>query len=217
MEYHWDEATFLLETLVMKARGQDEIGMSLAFTNDIQALSGSNDPRKFVKAMHSARKTFGDARPSELKLTLLKTLEDYTKQRSSKVKRHVTIIVLTDCNQLEFSGVHSALLAFRTKVREIYASNRAVTVQFIQFGFDLNVLRELEELEDDLNRHGDPLIDVEHSRGNVNKMLLGSFVEEYDSVSTSGLKNFNYPLVGPNTTPQSGAPRKNMESGSKSV
>ena len=51
MRNDWFQATFLLETLVMKAKGQDENGMDLYFTIGKGRVNNSNGKSAFTKAM----------------------------------------------------------------------------------------------------------------------------------------------------------------------
>jgi len=60
--------------------------------------------------------------------------------------------------------------------------NRPVSIEFVQFGDDVDATHTLRLLDDDLGWDGIPdVIDTEHCNGDVNKMLLGSFVERYDN------------------------------------
>ncbi|ELR10226.1 hypothetical protein VC83_08983 [Pseudogymnoascus destructans] len=81
------------------------------------------------------------------------------------------------------NGVDTMIIEFGNQVQKIFGNLKhcPVSIEFIQFGHDPNATSRLRRLDDDLVYYGIPdIVDSEHCSGDVNKMLLGSFVEEYD-------------------------------------
>jgi len=61
--------------------------------------------------------------------------------------------------------------------------DRDVSIEFIEFGNNLDAALRLKMLDEDLKNDGIPdLADVEHCTGDVNKMLLGSIVPINDEL-----------------------------------
>jgi serine/threonine protein kinase len=192
----WDETIYLLETLVMKAWGQDKNGMDLTFANGPIEVKNSNTPSTFRNKMEHR-----DARPSKgsgVKTDIRKALEEVLYNRylrvvkqslqDHKVKvKKLTIIVLTDGKWDDMEGdndVEDTIVEFAKKLKKIQGDHmqiRQVSFEFVQLGFDEGAAFRLQRLDDELPWRGVPdIVDAEHSRGDVNKMLLGSFNDGYD-------------------------------------
>jgi hypothetical protein len=195
----WDEAIYLLETLVMKAKGQDENGMDLSFAQGNVSIRGSNRESKFREKMEDpgARPSVGSTAHTDIRKALGDILDDYlgevrkSRQYSSGKKkdkdklRDLTIIVFTDGKWegiADKEAVMNTIVRFAKELEKIQGKGfrmRQVSFEFVQFGFDADATYLLQKLDDDLP--GDDIVDTEPARGgDVNKMLLGSFVEEYD-------------------------------------
>lgn len=159
MEPHWDQAVYLLETLIMKATGQDENGIDLYFTNSHERLENGKDPQKFRNLMDDAK-----VRPtpnSEIRTDMRMRLQDiffkYLKAARVQHKiRKMTVIVLTDglwegmTDKYELEGVIANFwLDLKTAQRNI-VQFRQVSIQFIQFGGDEDASYRLRRLDEEM-------------------------------------------------------------------
>ncbi|KAE9370120.1 kinase-like protein [Stipitochalara longipes BDJ] len=192
MKQHWSQATFLLETLVMKAHGQDPDGPDLMFTLGQRRLKGTKNALAFKAAMEDPeamptdevtdiRTSFGD-----IFVEHIKNLEKAKTRHFISPVKQLTIIVLTDGvwgGTLAREDVNKQIVTFVRSVREL-SNNliyRHVSIEFVQFGKDPTATMHLRILDDMLTDAGVPdVIDTEPSDGDVYKMLLGSFVDNYD-------------------------------------
>ena len=165
MEDHWFEARYLLETLVMKAKGQDKNGMDLSFTKGTVALEGSNDPAKFTKKMDERGATPMKGWHTDLSLPLEKILSSYLAdfkgaKASDKVKK-LTLIVLTDGKWQGMSdseAVATVIKDFAQHMEQLTGGKRErrVSIEFVQFGYDADATARLRRLDDDLPYEGVP-------------------------------------------------------------
>ncbi|OBT67421.1 hypothetical protein VE03_03009 [Pseudogymnoascus sp. 23342-1-I1] len=185
MKPHWSHAKFLLKALLLKVAGQDEDGMDLTFTSGKTQVQDKKGESKFIKAMERP-----DAQPSlqirtDMKQSLGEIFQKYLDTRRKGSKK-LTLIVLTDGKwdgMEDKNGVDAKIITFAKQLNEIAGSLevRPVSIEFIQFGNDPDATSRLRRLDNHLVYAGIPdIVDTEHSTGDVNKMLLGSFVEEYD-------------------------------------
>src|SRR5215471_1245497 len=96
MKKHWYEATYLLETLVMKAAGQDEDGMDLTFTNGPEKLENQKSGSAFKRVMKKAEPK--DGVHSDMRKSLGDIFASYLEelQRKRGLVKNLTLIVLTD-------------------------------------------------------------------------------------------------------------------------
>ncbi|KFZ05322.1 hypothetical protein V501_08467 [Pseudogymnoascus sp. VKM F-4519 (FW-2642)] len=188
MSRYWANAKFLLETLILKAIGQDDNGMDLSFTFGNISVQNSNVVSKFTDAMDDQEARPRDHLHTDMKGSLGDIFYEYfqvAKKRGSWSK-NLTLIVLTDGKwdgMEDKNGVDTMIIEFGNQVQKIFGNlkHRPVSIEFIQFGYDPNATSRLRRLDDDLVYSGIPdIVDFEHCSGDVNKMLLGSFVEEYD-------------------------------------
>ncbi|RDW91279.1 hypothetical protein BP5796_02444 [Coleophoma crateriformis] len=194
MEHYWDEQTFLLETFVMKAAGQDEDGMDLFFTSGTVSVRNEKKFGKFKKAMEHR-----DAMPksgvhTDMRRSLGTIFREYLHdlEHKSGVK-DLTIIVLTDgkwAGMIEKDQEDSLSNKIANFVRTVgrmtnNLKDRPVSIEFVQFGNDHEASLRLRDLDQGVGSPGEAkvpdVIDTEMSSGDVNKMLLGSFVAEYDN------------------------------------
>jgi hypothetical protein len=175
MDCHWYEATFLLQTLLLKARGQDENGMDLLFTSGLVKVEGregrgsstliKKDP--FMAAMKDP-----NARPQKNNRTdMRRPLGDIFDKYVNEAKRgkrmgheikNLTLIVLTDgiwdgMNKNK-EEVRELIITFVKNVREIVGDlkQRPVSIEFIQFGCDEDATYRLWVLDNHLKYDGVP-------------------------------------------------------------
>ncbi|KAI9767404.1 MAG: hypothetical protein M1839_004508 [Geoglossum umbratile] len=180
MRRHWYEATYLLETLVRKAAGQDTDGMDLTFTSGSARVERGKSASKFREAMQRDDVRPNDSRVTDVRSSLGTIFKDYEMSKG-KVK-DLTIIILTDG---KWEGVRdkyevdNMVIQFGKKLK----GYRPVGIEFVQFGNDRDATYRLRRLDMDLKWQGVPdIVDTEPSSGNINKMLLGSFVELFDEL-----------------------------------
>ncbi|KAK8072053.1 hypothetical protein PG996_005401 [Apiospora saccharicola] len=130
---------------------------------------------------------------------------------SSGMKRNLTVFVLTDGLWERHRGndttVDDYITNFIQKIPDpVFDSakltsnsaegklrERPISVQFIRFGHDKDARDRLQRLDNDLKnrehlvgRACADMIDTEHAEGDVPKMLLGSFIEEFDNKIIQG-------------------------------
>ena len=197
MARDWFQATFLLETLVMKAKGQDPDGMDLNFTTGSVNLGNKEKPSIFVAKMKEGSPKSG------VRTNIVESLgtifnKYLTQLRNTRNEaRDVTLIVLTDGaweGTTNKERVSDKIVEFLTQLeRQTYGlKHRPFSIEFVQFGHDEEASRRLKYLDNFLREEQavespnpqsttcKDMIDTEHATGDVNKMLLGSFVEAYD-------------------------------------
>jgi len=161
---YWDEATFLLETLVMKAHGQDPDGPDLSFANDSAKLYKEKEASAFRRAMQKARPKRDDHVHTNIKTALEPIFNNYlsmVKQAEDKSKVNaLTVIILTDglwMGMADPNEIIPAILDFYgklTKEMDGMMKYRQVSIQFIQFGDDEEARERLRRLDDDMPYHG---------------------------------------------------------------
>lgn len=162
MEEFWYEASYLLETLVMKSSGQDENGMDLNFTAGSVKVENKNEKSAFTRAMKNpdARPTKGmhtDMRKAlgEIFDKHLKELEAQKKILPGKKVKNLTLIVFTDgiwAGMREKDDVRKKIVDFAKLVGDKYDSliDRPVSIEFIRFGNDADASYRLRQLDDNL-------------------------------------------------------------------
>ncbi|RDW60992.1 hypothetical protein BP6252_12375 [Coleophoma cylindrospora] len=191
---YWDEQTFLLETFIMKAAGQDEDGMDLFFTSGTVSVRNEKKFGKFKKAMENHDAVPKSGVHTDMRRSLGTIFREYLHdlEHKSGVK-DLTIIVLTDgkwagmIERDQEDSLSNKIANFvSTVVRKTNnLKDRPVSIEFVQFGNDYEASLRLRDLDQGIGRPGEAkvpdVIDTEPSSGDVNKMLLGSFVAEYDN------------------------------------
>ncbi|KAL8658704.1 MAG: hypothetical protein Q9226_000818 [Calogaya cf. arnoldii] len=194
-DLHWAWAKALLITLVEKAAGQDKNGLDLSFTLGKEKLENEKSTSsKWEKRMTEAE-PMNEAR-TNMRVPLNEILSEYLEYvkhighqkrlNPKKSYRKMTLIILTDGiwsgmgkNQ---NAVIDTIVNFVRDLGSVVGDlvDRPVSIEFVQFGHDPEATYRLRHLDTDLNWKGIPdIIDTEPADGDVNKMLLGSFVEEY--------------------------------------
>jgi hypothetical protein len=170
MKAHWDEAIYLIETLAMKAAGQDKDGMDLFFTCGPVQLKSCNRPKDFADAMRVAGALPKDNVHTDITKKLFKILDDYKKEielerraHYKKVVKNLTVIVLTDGLWNGMMGTQDRLYdMIVTFIKELgllmNLSNRPVSIGFIQFGHDPAATLRLQRLDNDITKEDLPLV-----------------------------------------------------------
>ncbi|KAL9021295.1 MAG: hypothetical protein Q9185_001500 [Variospora sp. 1 TL-2023] len=193
MEPHWAWAKALLKVLVRKIAGQDENGLDLSFVFGAEKLENQkSNSRNWERAMERAKpwpgtRTNMKTPMGEIFSSFLKQVQQDTRHRPTKPVRKLTLIVLTDGIWAGMgnsqASVNEIIVKFVQQVKSVIGDlmDPPVSIEFIQFGNDQEATYRLRQLDSGMKWHGIPdVIDTEHASGDVNKMLLGSFVKEYD-------------------------------------
>lgn len=171
MAPYWHEATYLLETLVMKAIGQDEDGMDLLFTAAGNFnLKNEKHAQAFVDAMKNEQAVPKDDTRTDIRKPLGDIFHKYLvevkkAQNSSQDEevKNLTVIILTDgiwAGMKSKNEVNQQIVKF---VMDLTATigdhlHRPVSIEFIQFGDDEDATHELRDLDDNLKFEGIPLV-----------------------------------------------------------
>lgn len=126
MEDYWFEAQYLLETLVMKAKGQDKNGMDLSFTRGTVVLESSNDPAKFLKKMDERGAKPVKGWHTDLSLPLEKILSSYLTEfkrtKSTDDIKKFALLILTDGKwegMQDKEGVARVIVDFAQKMEKL--------------------------------------------------------------------------------------------------
>lgn len=154
MEDFWDEATFLLETLAMKLKSLDKNGIDLSFTGGKNTLYNLRKPSALKEAMEDPRIKPVSGVRTDMRKSLGDILEDF-----GRFPEHETLVVLTDgkwqgmgANKYDVDELIIKFLKDQGKVAE------KLTIQFIQFGDDVDATFRLRRLDNDLIYSGVPLV-----------------------------------------------------------
>ncbi|KAL8922484.1 MAG: hypothetical protein Q9172_003549 [Xanthocarpia lactea] len=199
MKRHWAWTKFLLRTLVQKVAGQDENGLDLSFTLGQQKLENEKSTSRLWERRMREATPMSEAR-TDMKAPLHEILSGYLQRvkhqqryQPTKQCRKLTLIIMTDGvwagmgkNQ---HAVNDIIVKFIHGLESLVGDlvHRPVSIEFIQFGDDPEATYRLRRLDTDMKWKGIPdIIDTEPASGDVNKMLLGSFVEAYDDEDEYG-------------------------------
>lgn len=167
MEEFWYQATYLLETLVMKSSGQDENGMDLSFTAGQIKVGNKNDSSAFTKAMKDTKARPQKGMHTDMKRSLgdifSKYLGELKAQRylPTKQVKNLTLIVLTDgiwAGMSNKDDVKQKIIIFAKEMAKIHVDlvERPVSIEFIRFGNDEDAAYRLSLLDNDLKWDGIP-------------------------------------------------------------
>ena len=168
MKQFWYEANYLLETLVMKSKGQDEDGMDLTFTMGSVKVENKNDKSAFTKAMKDPNAQPANGMHTDMRKPLghifNKHLEDLEAQKRypfRKKPKNLTVIVLTDgiwAGMRNKDDVRHKIVEFAKMVADKYENqnlvDRSVSIEFIRFGNDEDASYRLRQLDNDLKWWG---------------------------------------------------------------
>ncbi|TRX90586.1 hypothetical protein FHL15_008559 [Xylaria flabelliformis] len=219
MKRFWQHASYLLKVLVMRSLGYDDNGMELRFTNDVDGKWTLNPkknqkPEDFLARMVDAdpKKRRFSITETDMTASLTLILENHLKNNSDgrRLKRHLTILVLTD-GLWEINkeyDVDNYLVTFIKRIPEenwepetpVGMSNklpsrpRPISIQFIRFGHHPDAILRLNRLDNELKDRPELLgtsiprdiIDTEDANMDVYKMFLGSFIEDFDNKAIQG-------------------------------
>ncbi|TGJ84445.1 hypothetical protein E0Z10_g4314 [Xylaria hypoxylon] len=221
MKIFWRHATYVLRVLVMRSLGYDDNGMELRFTDELDEKWRLRPKKRqstddFLKKMSDAdpNKRRNNMSKTDMSASLSLILEDHLRKNSdgSRLKRHLTILVLTDglWEKNKEMDVDNYLVTFIKRIPEenwkpetppeaSIPSNkppsrpRPISIQFIRFGYHPNAIVRLDRLDNHLKDRPELLgtsipdiIDTEDANMDVYKMFLGSFIEDFDNKAIQG-------------------------------
>ncbi|KAI1209587.1 uncharacterized protein F4807DRAFT_97731 [Annulohypoxylon truncatum] len=184
----WETMTTVLETLVAKIGQLDKNGLDLEFTLG-NIHNAYNVPGKQLLAKFKDAKNDALSQQYHINTNMAKTLTRIFDKYLSDTTRAKTLIVLTNGlwrGTVNPTDVEVAIADFlRKPALAQKLEKRWFTIQFIACGSEVPSI--LKHLDDNIeNKYLIPdVIDTEHISGNVYKMILGSFVDEYDVVASS--------------------------------
>lgn len=168
MKDFWYEATYLLETLVWKATGQDENGMDLFFTAGPVKVENKKDKSEFLKAMRDPRAQPTETMHTDIRVSLgnifakyLEELENRNKYPYRKEVKDLALIIFTDgvwAGVQNKDDVIQQIVSFVKKLGSTVSNLkiRPVGIEFIQFGNEPDAAYMLRRLDKDLKWAGIP-------------------------------------------------------------
>ncbi|KAI1410206.1 hypothetical protein F5Y13DRAFT_202335 [Hypoxylon sp. FL1857] len=185
----WERLTVVLETLVFKVGRLDKNGLDIAFTmgNEYNAngLSGKQLLAKFRQAkLEASVRPYHSHTQYPFHTNMVHTLTHIFDEYLLDTRRAKTLIILTDGHwggTIDSSDVERSIAGLLKKPALMQKlEKRWFTIQFIACGNEVPDI--LTHLDDDIaNKYSIPdVIDTEHVSGDVYKMILGSFVDQFD-------------------------------------
>ncbi|KAI1335788.1 hypothetical protein F5Y15DRAFT_222823 [Xylariaceae sp. FL0016] len=194
MLQYWDDMLVAFETLVRKVDGLDRDGLDLEFTMG-ETYSAKDAKAKQLLANFRKAKQEAISRNTHQHMVYQTDMEESLRNIFDRYlgnpKRKMTLIVFTDGlwhgtvdskGMLDLKKVEIAITEFLKKsLFQDKLEKRWFTIQFVSFGnAGLGILKRLDD--DIAKEYGIPdVIDTESISGDVDKMILGSFVPRYDA------------------------------------
>ncbi|KAI1475554.1 hypothetical protein F4774DRAFT_421439 [Daldinia eschscholtzii] len=188
---YWRAMSIVIETLVSKVKLLDKDGLDIEFTVGHQHNAHSVSDKRLLSRFEGAKQEASSRRylvQTDMAKVLTRIFDDYLRNP----RRAMTLIVLTDGRWEGTSDIRSVEKAIAEFLkRPALASKlekRWFTIQFISLGYGVPDI--LVRLDDGIGKEYSipDVVDTEHVSGSVEKMILGSFVDQYDSAkSSSGL------------------------------
>jgi hypothetical protein len=171
MEPYWDEATYLLETLVMKAKPFDDDGMDLFFTLGQASVKGKKDEKLFREKMRSQRPKTASVLKTDMVVPieqifksyfkLLDSYEDKYRKSKKRTDPRLTLVILTDgmwaATEHSDEVYHYMVKDLLPKLDErniLRFKQRPVSIEFVQFGDNDDATERLRALDDDMEYKG---------------------------------------------------------------
>jgi hypothetical protein len=167
MKDFWEDAKRVLETLLMKSRGLDEDGMDLLFTSGPCHVDGRDGERQFMKSMNDHDAIPMDGMRTDMAKVLEEILGNYLRlaKKSYSRSKNLTLIVLTDGiwqGTLDKDQVRRVVVDFCEELEVARGKSirleRPVSIEFIQFGKDIDATARLRYLDDGLAWEGFPYV-----------------------------------------------------------
>ncbi|KAI2619905.1 hypothetical protein GGR54DRAFT_639670 [Hypoxylon sp. NC1633] len=184
----WEWMTVVLETLVSKVDRLDKNGLDIEFTFGDEYNAYGVSSRQLLSKFKDA-KDDALSRKYNFKTDMAKTLTHIFDKYLCNARRAKTLLILTDGKwegTIDSSDVEKAIASFLKKPALAQKlEKRWFTIQFIACGDSVPDI--LKHLDDEIEKkYSIPdVIDTEHISGDPYKMILGSFVDQYDVVEPS--------------------------------
>lgn len=167
MRKFWYQAIYLLETLVMKAAGQDDNGMDLSFTAGPVRVDNKKSKSDFTKAMRDPKAVPAADMHTDMRKSLGDIFANYLGKLKNRNRSHyvevkdLTLIVLTDgvwAGVRNKDDVGQKIVSFMRELGGLIGDlrDRPVSIEFIQFGKDADATYMLRRLDIDLKWEGIP-------------------------------------------------------------
>jgi hypothetical protein len=168
MAKHWTAAADIVELLVHHGTKFDDNGVDFYVTNYVTDpdtfCKGQRDFHSIKKSMHQAypKLQYATDMPEQLGKLFRSNIADLMlAQRKGRPLRKMTFFILTDG---EWAGtdnrdaVGDKIVSFVSRAFSILGDleDRAVSIQFIQFGRDEVATETLRQLDDELEKKGIP-------------------------------------------------------------
>ena len=157
MDRHWSQLKHLLSTLYLMMSRQHDVGMRLLLTKGSRSLSPIKKEGDVKKFMSSDEVRPQPTRWTDMEASLGDLFDDRIEsvKRPHGKKRALTLIVLTDgiWQGTSKKSVVKARIAKFVKEITVYQGQhrkRPVSIQFIQFGNDIDARFFLQHLDDHL-------------------------------------------------------------------
>ena len=161
MLQHWDEAEFVLETLVDFASCLDSNGLELFFTCGGEEIVEERDGSKLVQAMWK-KENMPRKVQTDIRVALSRVFGRHLRQLDrhhdpTRLPKTLLLLVLTDGaweGMTNKTDVDLKIVEFVRQVRDSLKlgsiPEHPVAIQFIQFGKDPEAVDRLQKLDDDL-------------------------------------------------------------------
>ncbi|KAI1386093.1 uncharacterized protein F4822DRAFT_305220 [Hypoxylon trugodes] len=183
MNQHWETMSVALETLALKVAAFDKDGLDIEFTVGNEHNARGVSSNKLLAKFEGAKRETANPRyrfDTDMTQTLTNIFDKYL----HGAKRATTLIILTNGDwkgTVDPTSVERAIADFLKKPFFTQRlEKRWFTIQFVAFGHE--VPRILQHLDDEIGKkYSIPdVVDTEHVSGDMYKMILGSFVGQYD-------------------------------------
>lgn len=156
----WAEVKFVLKTLATKAKGLDPDGIDLYFTLGAVKVEKKKDVNALTDAMD---KTMPPDKDNGFKTNMATSLSHLFDNHISRVASerngsNATIIVLTNA-VWDDDSVAERIVEFANNLKKVMGraiTDRPVSIEFVQFGKDINAKKKLDRLDNDLKFQGIP-------------------------------------------------------------
>lgn len=156
MAEHWDAATDLLETLVLKTQGQSRNGPDLVlFTGEVQLKHGRDAPAFRHQMQSVSQSNLTNAR-SALEPLFRNFVDGARRDADKQLIRALTVVVLTDGlweGMSDPDGITETLVQWDRLLKEAIRFEgcpRPFTIHFVQFGDNARANARLRGLDVDV-------------------------------------------------------------------
>ncbi|KAH8590339.1 hypothetical protein B0O99DRAFT_635265 [Bisporella sp. PMI_857] len=165
--------------------------MDLRFTNGFVTVNKKDDPKSFITAMKNPDATPSPTMHTDIRDKLSEIIQDHLRDAENQKRwnskpKYLTLIIFTDGiwqGTPVKEQVRRKIIELVTRTMEVIGELklRPVSIEFVQFGNDVDAMYRLKALDNNWDYDGIPdIVDTTRSDRDPDKMMLGSFVEAYD-------------------------------------